>query len=99
MGTTKIICGFCKGTTELKNEELEAMREFRCANCNVKMPDQTFVNLKAGYYLGLSARYAEHFGRAPQSFRYEIDLSMKYTPDWAVEAALTEEAVHGTDNR
>ena len=99
MGKTKIVCGFCKGTTELKNEDLEVMREWSCTHCNVKMSDHQFATMKATYYMGLVAKYGRAFGKPPKSFKYEIDIDMKYTPDWAVSAAMSEEVEHGTDNR
>ena len=99
MGKTKIVCGFCKGTTELKNEDLEVMREWRCTHCNVKMSDHQFATMKATYYMGLAAKYWQAFGEPLKSFMYEIDIDMKYTPDWAISAAMSEEVEHGTDNR
>lgn len=39
MGTTKIACKRCGATAEVKNEDLEALREYRCNNpgCNARM--------------------------------------------------------------
>ena len=86
MGTTKVTCRLCGTSAVLKNEDLEVMREHRCTNpeCNARMTDHQFTNMKAAYFLGLAAKYAEHFGKGYQGFSFEIDLSMKYVPDWAI---------------
>ena len=87
-GTTKVTCRLCGTSAVLKNEDMEVMREHRCTNpeCNARMNDHQFTNMKAAYFLGMAAKFAEHFGKAYQDFSFEIDISLKYTPDWAVSA-------------
>ena len=88
MGTTKIVCGMCGTSATVKNEDLEVMREYRCSNpeCNRRMTDMELVGLKAVYFLRLATIYRNTFGNRKSRFDYEIDLSMKYTPDWAISA-------------
>lgn len=88
MGTTKIVCRMCGTSATVKNEDLEVMREHRCTNpeCKMRMTDQEFTNMKAAYLLRLSVAYRNTFGSCNSRFDYEIDLSMKYTPDWAISA-------------
>lgn len=88
MGTTKIICGLCGATAQVKNEDLEVMREHRCNNpsCNARMTDQQMADMKAEYFLGLAVKYAEAFGSGFELFDYEIDIKPEYKPDWAISA-------------
>lgn len=87
-GTTKITCRMCGTSATIKNEDLEVMREHRCTNpdCNTRMADQEFTNMKAAYLLRLSVAYRNAFGSCKNWFDYDIDLSMKYVPDWAISA-------------
>lgn len=88
MGITKITCQLCGAAEEVKNEDLEVLREYRCKNpdCKCRMTDHQFANMKAGYYLGLAIKHTEAFGNATKYFKYEIDINPEYTPDWAVSA-------------
>ena len=88
MGTTKIVCRMCGASATVKNEDREVMREHRCTNpdCRMRMTDHEFVNLKAAYLLRLSVAFRNAFGSCNSRFDYDIDLSMKYVPDWAISA-------------
>lgn len=78
----------CGTSATVKNEDLEVMREHRCTNpdCEMRMTDQEFASLKAVFHLRLATIYRNAFGSCNNWFDYDIDLSMKYVPDWAISA-------------
>lgn len=78
MGHTAITCRRCGTMSAVENESLEAMREFRCPVCNMRMTDHEFIRLKFHYYVILLDLCNQAFGsKVLEFFDYHIVVNPK----------------------
>lgn len=89
LGSTEITCRRCGHTTVVENEELEAMREFRCPACDGGMHNYEFARMKAKYHLLLFYSFYKSFGVVPEYFDKNISINPHYEKRTDTEKELS----------
>lgn len=89
MGHTEITCRRCGHMTTVENEELEAMREFRCPVCERSMTDHEIARIKGHYYMLLWQSFEQAFGKIMEFFDYNISLNPHYEERTETEKELS----------
>lgn len=76
-GSTKISCRRCGTEQDIPNETIEAMREYRCPECNHRMTDRELARLKMHYYFMVwdSLNRTPPFPPFTPRFDYDICLN------------------------
>ncbi len=88
LGHTTITCRHCGTMTAVENEALEAMREYKCPTCAIRMSDYGLATLKMHYYYLMYDMYQKHWGSVNQyqQFGYDIHLWPHFetkSEDWS----------------
>lgn len=79
MGHTKITCRWCGDEQLVPNEKLEAMRRYKCPNCQHSMSDREMARLKMHYYFLWWDMFDKGpFGTFRENFDYDIQLNPHY---------------------